>query len=262
MIPRSYITQWKKNAPWNSDYQVEQDLIIERALIEIFSDEELYERLAFRGGTALHKLFLKPQARYSEDIDLVQVDAGSIGDILTLLREKLSFLGKAKYNLSNHNATLIYRFESEAEPISKLKLKIEINTREHFTVFGHKDYKHSVKSDWFNGDCRIKSFLIEELLSTKLRALYQRSKGRDLFDIYYTYINKNLESEKIIKGFYEYLKNENLNISKSDFISNMEAKLMNSEFTGDITALLRTSVDYNSVDAWKLVKNKLIDKLD
>jgi len=72
MIPKIYITQWKKNAPWNNDYQVEQDLVIERALVEIFSDSELKEQLAFRGGTALHKLFLKPQARYSEDIDLNQ----------------------------------------------------------------------------------------------------------------------------------------------------------------------------------------------
>lgn len=69
MIPRRYILEWKEFAPWPDDAQVEQDLVIERALVEIFSDEFLSEHLAFRGGTALHKLFLKPQVRYSEDID-------------------------------------------------------------------------------------------------------------------------------------------------------------------------------------------------
>ena len=75
MIPKAYITEWSKNAPWVNNYQVEQDLIIERTLIELFSHTELFSQLAFRGGTALHKLYLKPQARYSEDIDLVQLHA-------------------------------------------------------------------------------------------------------------------------------------------------------------------------------------------
>lgn len=71
MIPQSYITAWRKKAPWQEDFQVEQDMVIERALIEIYNEPFLKERLAFRGGTALHKLYLSPAARYSEDIDLV-----------------------------------------------------------------------------------------------------------------------------------------------------------------------------------------------
>jgi len=46
-------------------------------------------RLAFRGGTALFKLRLRPAARYSEDIDLVQVTAGPIGETLDVLRGAL-----------------------------------------------------------------------------------------------------------------------------------------------------------------------------
>ncbi len=67
MIPRDYITQWRDRAPWSEDFQVEQDLIISRALIEMFSDPVLAGALAFRGGTALYKLYLTPPARYSED---------------------------------------------------------------------------------------------------------------------------------------------------------------------------------------------------
>jgi len=65
MIPQRYIEEWKISAPWPNDAQVEQDLIIARALVEIFSDDMLRESLAFRGGTALHKLYVQPQARYS-----------------------------------------------------------------------------------------------------------------------------------------------------------------------------------------------------
>ena len=53
MIARDYITAWRAHAPWVSDHQVEQDLVISRALVQIFSIEGIGRRLAFRGGTAL-----------------------------------------------------------------------------------------------------------------------------------------------------------------------------------------------------------------
>lgn len=71
MIDRASIMAWNEFVPWTDFAMVEQDLIISRALVDIFSDDFLREQLAFRGGTALHKLYLSPQIRYSEDIDLV-----------------------------------------------------------------------------------------------------------------------------------------------------------------------------------------------
>lgn len=78
MIKENYIREWYEFVPWKDMLMVEQDLIICRALVSIFSDDFLRENLAFRGGTALHKLFLHPQPRYSEDIDLVQIHPGPI----------------------------------------------------------------------------------------------------------------------------------------------------------------------------------------
>jgi predicted nucleotidyltransferase component of viral defense system len=71
MIERAYIDDWREHhAAWPTDAQVEQDLLIARSLVAMFSDDLLCRSLAFRGGTALHKLYLIPQVRYSEDIDL------------------------------------------------------------------------------------------------------------------------------------------------------------------------------------------------
>ena len=86
MIPKDYITEWREHAPWVQDTQVEQDLVISRALVEIFRIPDIAERLAFRGGTALYKLHLRPAARYSEDIDLVQVAPGPIGVTFDAIR--------------------------------------------------------------------------------------------------------------------------------------------------------------------------------
>ncbi len=93
MIPRADITAWRSVAPWRLNEQVEQDLVISRILVAIFSDPVLNKIVAFRGGTALYKIYLKPPARYSEDIDLVQIEVGSIGPIFDRLRSCLTFLG-------------------------------------------------------------------------------------------------------------------------------------------------------------------------
>ena len=65
MIPRAHLTAWRAKAPWPSDAQVEQDLVVSRALVELFRDSFLAKSVAFRGGTALHKLFLPQAGRYS-----------------------------------------------------------------------------------------------------------------------------------------------------------------------------------------------------
>jgi hypothetical protein len=102
VIPRAHITAWRPRAPWSTDAQVEQDLVLARALVEIFSDAALVPALAFRGGAALHKLFLDPPARYSEDIDLVQITAGPIGGVMNILRARLDpWLGKPRWRRSS-----------------------------------------------------------------------------------------------------------------------------------------------------------------
>ena len=91
MIEKPFIARWKKQAPWKEFAQIEQDLIISRVLVEIFSDDFLKEHLAFRGGTAIHKLYLNPAPRYSEDIDLVQIKPGSIKPIMERINEVINF---------------------------------------------------------------------------------------------------------------------------------------------------------------------------
>lgn len=95
MISQADIIAWRRVAPWGDDGMVEPDLVLSRALVEIFSDAALAPALAFRGGTALPKVVLAPPSRYSEDIDLVQVEAGPIGAVLDRRRGRLDpWLGK------------------------------------------------------------------------------------------------------------------------------------------------------------------------
>jgi len=263
MIPQQYITEWSEIAPWKANEQVEQDLIICRSLVELYSDESIAEKLAFRGGTALHKLFLEPQGRYSEDIDLVQISAEPFGPSIDKIRILLSFLGEPKIRQKDRNTTMIFNFESETQPVQVLKLKVETNCREHFSVFNHKKKIFKVNSPWFNGECNITTFEIEELLGTKLRALYQRKKGRDLYDLSKALKTfASLSKEKIIQVFQHYMKHEATGIpSQESYLRNLEAKMKDPEFLGDTTALLRPDETYNLKDGFNLVKSELINKM-
>jgi len=261
MIPQRYIEEWKSQAPWPNDAQVEQDLIIARALVEMFSDELLSKSLAFRGGTALHKLYLKPQVRYSEDIDLVQINSEPINPILKRIRERLSFLGiKRTVKQHIHNNTIIYRFDTEAQPVINMRLKIEINTREHFNVLGLKGIPYKIENGWFSGECVLTGYELEELLGTKLRALYQRRKGRDLFDIYWALVNANVDVERMIHCYKTYMEHSvGKPPTQKQFLSNMEEKMKDEEFLQDIHFILKPGAEYNNDEAWQLVRKDLIE---
>lgn len=261
MIPLAYITEWSNHVLWQTNEQVEQDLVICRALVEIFKDEFLANSLAFRGGTALHKLYLQPQPRYSEDIDLVQIRSEPIKETIQHLQRALSFLGKSNVTPRKDNNTIYYRFESEFPPVQKLKLKVETNCREHFSILGWEKKPFSVNSEWFKGDCNLTSYSLEELLGTKLRALYQRRKGRDLFDLWKALTTANINPELIIKCYKEYMSFslEKAIPTKKQFVLNLEAKRNDTEFLGDTVALLRPEEKYNQDEAFELVLKNLVE---
>lgn len=263
MISKPYIAKWQEQAPWKQFYQVEQDLVISRALVEIFSDDFLRENLSFRGGTALHKLYLNPAPRYSEDIDLVQIKEGPIKPIMQRLNEVITFFEEPrKTQVRGHGAKALYRFTSEYEDI-RLRLKLEINCKEHFNVLPWVEFPFEVENDWFTGKANIRTYDINELLGTKLRALYQRSKGRDLFDLDYSRLNMELDIEQIIKCFKEYttFSTGKRPPSQKEFLINIEEKEQDPNFTGDMEALLRTGIDYNQEKAFNWLKSELINKI-
>ena len=263
MIAKPYIAKWQEYAPWKEFSQVEQDLIISRTLVELFSDDFLRENLAFRGDTALHKLYLNPAPRYSEDIDLVQIKEGPIKPIMERIGEVITFFEEdRKTDNRGHGIKALYRFNSEYEEI-RMRLKLEINCREHFNVLGLVDFPYAVQSGWFNGDCEIRTYNINELLGTKLRALYQRSKGRDLFDLDYARRNMEINTDEIMECFRRYtlFSTQNKLPSQKEFFQNIESKENDPDFTGDMEALLRPEIEYNQHEAFEWLKKEVIEKI-
>lgn len=265
MISEKYIQEWKSKAPWPQPSQIEQDLIISRALCELFSQDLIQSSLAFRGGTSLQKIFLSKPSRYSEDIDLVQIKDELIKPVIHLIRQTLDpWLGIPSFTRKDIGRVVLrYKYNSEIDPIIEMKLKIEINNAEHFSVYPYKKITHSLNSSWFTGNTEITTFELEEIMGTKLRALYQRKKGRDLYDFQRIFDDfKDISDEKIVTCFQKYLEHDGLKITRAEFEKNLHAKINDVSFRNDITPLLPEGVPVFNIDeACINVHSRLICKL-
>jgi predicted nucleotidyltransferase component of viral defense system len=263
LIPNSYIQAWSLIAPWPESRQVEQDLIISRAICDLFNEPTLTGKIAFRGGTAISKLLFKQPMRYSEDIDLVQTNAEPIGATVDAIRESLSWLGKCAREQAGHSMHLIFKFSPEADAKTTLKIKVEINTREHKHLYGIKHYPFAMANDWHRSSTSVASFEPEELFGTKLRALLQRRKNRDLVDLYHGLNLLGMDRDKILACFDHYLSLESNSISRAVAEQRMLEKLTRS-LTEDVVPLLPAGIRFNEEDALKafeLVWYELISHL-
>jgi len=241
MIPVMNIVAWSRTAPWPEDRQVEQDLVICRALVEIFNDEFLRKELRFRGGTALNKLHFPKPYRYSEDIDHTRTTDGPVGPILDRLRAVLEpWMGRGHYDLGEIGSRLTFTMKAEDENASQpIRVKVEIATRERTAYDGAKTVAFEVKNPWFTGKADIVTFSREEILATKLRALLQRDKGRDLVDLAKAIAQfTGLDAAHVVALFGKYLKAGGQAISRAEAEERMWEKLDDPSFLADVHPLL------------------------
>ena len=267
MIPAQNIVAWGNLVPWTDARQVEQDLIISRALVEIFSDPGLREALRFRGGTALNKLHFPAPLRYSEDIDFVRTSHGPIGPVLDRLRVALEpWLGRAQFEQSRVAPKLRFRVEAEDDG-APIRLKIEINTREVEVFDVPTALPLEVANPWFSGRAAISTFSREEMLATKLRALLQRDRGRDLYDLAHALaVFEGLGIDRVVEVFGQYLALSGQAISRAQAQDRMFAKLANPRFLLDVRPLLPAAraealTEESTEEAFRLVFMNLVDRL-
>ena len=263
MIGPEMVTAWEAIAPWQNPAFVEQDLVLSRALVELFQIPLVRETCTLRGGTALNKLLFNPPTRYSEDIDLVQEKAGPIGALLDSIRKSLDlWLGKARFESNSKMNTLVWRFQSSTEPPVGLGLKVEINSREHGWVGSPVRMPFSVESPWFSGKTDVVTVVLADLMATKLRALYQRRKGRDLFDLQMVLERfPDLDLFKVVNGFRTVMAREGRSITWQELVINMETKLSHRLFAADVPPLL-ISGNFDAHSVWKNLTPRLQEAWD
>ncbi len=177
MIPAADIVAWSRIVGWPTGDQVEQDLLLSRLIVEIANDEYLGGELVFRGGTCLHKVCLPFPWRYSEDLDYVRRSGGGIAELtraLTRVGERLEM--EVRTRISQHPKVFFRApFESASGP---MKIKVEVNTFERSPARTPELVRFAVDTSWFTGAAMVSTFTAAEMLATKIRALFQRSRPR------------------------------------------------------------------------------------
>lgn len=184
--------------------------------------------------------------------------AQPIGPLLDAIRGRLdSWLGKPRFESNGKMNTLVWRFKTETEPPEAMRLKVEINTREHGWLGKAEYVAYWVESPWFTGSADVSTVALEDLMATKFRALYQRRKARDLFDLH-TVLERypELDLRKVTAGFKSVMARENRSVSWEEFSGNMESKLSHWLFIADVPPLL-VEGDFQPVEIWKRVSPRL-----
>jgi hypothetical protein len=185
---------------------------------------------------------------------LVQIEPGGIGPTIDKIQALLGdSLGKARRNQSEGTVTLIYRMESEGSPVISMRMKVEINTREHFAVDGFRKIPFSVDSRWFQGSCEVTTYTLDEFLGTKMRALYQRRKGRDLIDLWLGLTEGNASAEHVVDIFRRYMDFEGNAADSRIYEKNLRDKMKHPGFASDIESLLPDGASYDLDAAFNYV---------
>lgn len=276
-ITRQDILAHQAVVPWAAQYQVEQDLLLCRAMVALFDDKFLRPQIAMRGGTLLHKVHLAPPARYSQDIDLVAVGTRPPDHIRRAIRRVLAdVLGTPKASVWDTIALAIrntvkpsrvlrmtYSARSIIEPNRVLEIVVEANVTERKP---HRAVVEMPFSFPFRDEAvqtHIKGFDIHEMLGTKMRAMFQRKRGRDLFDLYWTLTKSPtpVDPAAIIASFEHYLKQEGTKAGRAEFIGILDNHLKDRGFCSDMQPLLRTGITYDPQAAGKYVKTHLLNLL-
>jgi len=194
---------------------IEKDYILNWLLLGIASSSVLKNKWIFKGGTCLKKCYFE-EYRFSEDLDYTIVDASHINE---------------KFLLSAFNDICEWVYEKSGieVPAERLEFEEYENTRGLMSITGKIAYKgpmqrrsnySTVKLDLnhdeivvcdpvlnaiyhpysdFNGeDIKIKTYCIEEILAEKLRALVERLRPRDLYDVIHIFMDKRWDPKKDI----------------------------------------------------------------
>ncbi|MGE0877519.1 MAG: nucleotidyl transferase AbiEii/AbiGii toxin family protein [Acidimicrobiia bacterium] len=258
MIPAADIVAWSRVVPWPTREQVEQDLVLSRLIVEIANDDYLGGELIFRGGTCLHKLALPAPWRYSEDLDYVRRTAGGIADLtraLTRIGTALDMEVRTRIGL-HPKVFLRAPFESGS---GQMRVKIEVNTFERAPAREAEPVPFAVTSPWFAGAATVAAFTAPEMLATKIRALFQRSKGRDLFDFWLGLEVLNVSADQILDCFAPY---RPTGLTARRAILNLQAKLDDRDFRNDLNGLVASWPNGYSIErAAELVIQDLLSRL-
>ena len=251
---------------------------IEKALrlieiLEFIFSTKWKDKLVLKGGTGINLLY-RDVERLSVDIDLDYI--GDSRDEMIEDREQIktflsNYLFSKNYALSSKSresfalSSMVFQYTNNASNIDNIKVEVNYLNRVH--IFGVN--QKCINNKLYNGKADIKVLNEDELYATKMNALLNRAKARDLFDIYNMIIEKHINNidnfrkavvfYNTIGGDIDLLSDNYLeridSISKRDIDRQLRPMLIKGD-TIDFDVMLKVVKDY-TIDVMKLNENEI-----
>jgi predicted nucleotidyltransferase component of viral defense system len=230
----------------------ELDYRLVHALQAIYADPFLRDRLCLKGGTALNKLYFPDHGRLSVDLDF-----NAVGPRDQVLEERTQFSRQVMNALGhqdeNYDFTYRWRYDQATvyarytplTGVAQQRLKVEISFIERFAILGREQRSLPVSPP--EKLVVVNTYRLEELASTKLRALYDRRKGRDIYDLF-RIANPGLDQAAVRKMVLYYFYRAKKVFHYPTFVENVERKIAERGFRDDVRGLIRrgSSLDWTA----------------
>jgi len=194
--------------------------------------------LVWRGGTCLHQLHLKKPARYSEDLDYVLLakaaDYRQLDAAFAAIAAKLD----VEIEHTERKPTRYRTFmTAKVAGFGSIKAKVEINTGDADPLLEliRPEMAVDVRA-WYQGSAEVPTYQPAELVGTKFRALAQRDKGRDLWDLDFARSALAIPDGQLAAAAVHYLRHAN--VSPAEFRQRLAHHLTAPSFLSDPGALL------------------------
>jgi len=224
--------------------KIEKDCVLTYVLKKIY-ESNLKNNLVFKGGTALHKLYL--HKRISIDLDFTEAVPVSIDELKSIIEIKEIKSKIKEVNKTENSTKTILSYTSVLE--YKNNIVIDISRREK-PLLG--TITKELISPYFK-KFDILTFQLEELIAEKIRAAIQRNKPRDYLDIYYILSKGTLDLNKTMEISKKKVEATGDKFDIGKIFTNLD--LVKSLWKQDLTGLLVDIPDFDK--AMKRIKNKL-----
>jgi len=246
MIEREELEELRKRRPYRL-FSLEKEYLL---MIFLYALSEISDKFVFKGGTCLRLAY--SHERLSEDIDLnTDLSMQKVDAIFEKIMEKYKLLG-IEYNLMKkeifeNSFTVRIRFKGPLyanREDSTNSIRIDVSQRKN------KEKKIMPINKLFSD---IPFFFItcmaeEEIFAEKIRSLFQRNKGRDLYDVW-VLLKKGLKVEgKMLK---EKFLEENIRFDINNL--NLCSKM---QYDNDMRDLVPAKPDYS------ILKKEVMDFLN
>ena len=203
MITRDELTRIAARKGFKNLAIIEKDYALTWALKAIYSNEKLYRYLVFKGGTCLSKVYSETY-RLSEDLDFSAYREGrlTLEDLQRELKtsfEKANSEGAPTLQLKDDeilsNPGFVRFIARYTGPLGQpAKIKLEITTAEH-VIFEAENLALKEAAYPDIPPFKIHCYHFSELFTEKVRAIMQRGKSRDYYDVWQMLTNPGLRKK-------------------------------------------------------------------